>query len=350
MGSHGEGRPRSLAQFGCLIQFVARYTWTMHRRVEHELRHWRALAQAMDDPERRGHARGKLKSTAVHARLNAIPAVRVAAPYRADVVVASVALEVMYDYLDSVTEVVPTLATAQSLYHTVFLPFTDDPIEAIEDEYLRALVTTCRASFVALPSHHVIVPLACGIARRSGEAQARCHTSPPGEFKRWAEHQPRATGLLWHEAAAGWAGEVITLHALLALAARADATTADGECVVAAYQRICSVATLLDHLIDQAEDERNQTRNFIAYYRSPAEARRRIVTVARSAVANIAAAPDPDWHAFMVTGIAAYYLSAPEAKGHAIIERMRLELGLPFRTLHVTFRCLRRLAPWLFRR
>jgi tetraprenyl-beta-curcumene synthase len=349
MPTQSERRRGLLAQGGAFLMLVGRYATTMHRHIERELQHWRTRAHAIDDPERRAHALTTLHDAAVHARLNATTAALAPRAHRARVVVASVALEIMYDYLDAVTEGEDSLETALGLYESLRFPFTDEACDGIVDDYVRELALTCRTAFRTLPSHTATTPLARSVATTTAAAQARCHVCCSEEFEDWASHLPRPDDLEWWEAAAGWSAGVMTLHTLLALSATRDLTAGAGLSVIAAYERVCAAATLHDSLVDQGHDKRTHGHSYVGYYASDAAASVRIAAVTRRAMTAVAALPRSSYHAMAVTGIVGYYLTAPEAAAASIsTDPTRRELGLMLRLMMMVFRLLRRLRRSLF--
>lgn len=342
MVAGGSTPPIPSSQFGAYVVLACRYG-LIHRLVEHELRHWKQLADTIVDPRRRAHALGKVQDAWIHARLNVTPVARTRRRHRSKAVVASIALEVMYDYLDALTEQESELRTALSRYSALVLPFSDDRIATIEDEYVRELATASRLAFRALPGHAAVAPLCREVARRSAETQARCHVSSPEDFARWASSRPKPPDLRWWEAAAGWSAEVMTLHALIALATDEVAVGAANR-LTAAYQRICSVATLLDSLVDLETDRRSGGHSYVGYYESDEIASRRIASVAESALSAVALLPGAPHHTLTVTAIVAYFLTTPEASASSIsIDPVRETLGWPLRMLTAMFRLKRRL-------
>ncbi len=72
--------------------------------VQRELSRWRQAAGRIPDPTLRSLALAKLDRAAMHAKVAAILATLAPRRHRDDVIVAQVALEVAYDWLDELTE------------------------------------------------------------------------------------------------------------------------------------------------------------------------------------------------------------------------------------------------------
>src|SRR5829696_5146585 len=95
-----------------------RYWSMVARRVQRELRHWEHRAHEITDPVLREHALGKLTEERFNAEVAATLATLAPWRRRSRVVVATVAFQVMYDYLDAVSEqpVADPLRNGRRLY------------------------------------------------------------------------------------------------------------------------------------------------------------------------------------------------------------------------------------------
>src|ERR1044072_456064 len=101
-----------------LVRANARYWWTVFPQVRRELSGWDRLAQAIPDPALRAQAQHKLRQERFNTEVAATLATLAPSPWRPKAVTAIVALEVMYDYLDGLTEqpVLDPLANGRQLY------------------------------------------------------------------------------------------------------------------------------------------------------------------------------------------------------------------------------------------
>ena len=257
---------RGLSDVGAALACAhARYWLTVAPQVRRELQAWYLRAEAIEDPVLRAQAEEKLR----HERANteAIATLCTLAPraHRRAAVEAAVALQVMYDYLDAVSEVpvADPLEDGRILF-TAFAAALDpekeigDPYRyhpQREEGYLRALVESARRALVGLPALPAVLPVARSATTRFGEAQFRSHAVQAcgaGQLETWATREAEAMNLLWWEWAAGAAASVLGLHALLAAAADARTTRALAEHIDTAYMLSSALTTMLDLGCSQA--------------------------------------------------------------------------------------------------
>jgi len=341
----------------------ARYWTTVAPLAWRELRRWRARAALIDDAALRAHALAKLHQDDGNVKTTVTLATLAPRRLRGSVVRAIVALQVMYDYLDAVTEerFPDGAACGGALFRAFDAAFS---AEAVTDfyrghprrdrsGYLDALAADCRAAQALLPGLPSVVSLAAAIAAHSGRAQELSHRAAEGDvdaLERWARAEAAtaagaggapADGLEWWELAAGSAASILAVHALLAVAADPRTTADDAERTAHAYRLAATLTTLLDSLVDHERDAVRGDHSYVAYYGSPAVAAERIAAVARrtsEAALGLRRAPH---HLMTVAGIAAFYLSAPGA---------RSAFALPA-TVRVTAELRPLIVPilWLFR-
>ncbi len=312
-----------------LVVANARFWPTVLPVVRRELRRWDRRARAIPDPVLRAQAVAKLRGERFNAEVAATLATLVPPVRRRRAVEAMVALEVMYDYLDGVSEeaAAEPLADGRQLYRA----FADAcaPSGPLEDHYrhhprgddggyLAALVTTCRGGLWSLPAAPVVAPVALAVARRCGEAQTHTHAVARlghAQLRAWGRAQPEVGALRWWEVAAGAAASVLAVHALIAVAADPATTSADAEQIADAYLATCALTTLLDSLVDCEDDRAAGGHAYLDYYGDDAEAAARLRSLARAAVGGAQRLPRAPHHLMTVAGAAAFYLSAPAAAG-----------------------------------
>jgi hypothetical protein len=333
----------------------ARYWTTVAPLAWRELRRWRARAELIDDAALRARALTKLHEDDGNVKTTVTLATLAPRRHRAGVVRAIVSLQVMYDYLDAVTEerFADGAACGGELFRAFDAAFC---AEAACDYYrghprrdgsgyLDALAADCRAAQALLPRRTTVVALAGAIAAHAGRAQELSHRAAEGEVEllaRWAEAEAvaavaasaarrgaavpvpshagaappsttPAAGLAWWELAAGSAASILAVHALFAAAGDPRTTPADAERTAGAYRLAATLTTLLDSLVDHERDLLRGDHSYVAYYASAAVAAERVATVARltsEAMLGLRRAPH---HLMTVAGIAAFYLSAPGA-------------------------------------
>lgn len=328
MARQAWGRGASTAATVALVRANVRFWPTVLPLVRRELRTWDDRAHAIPDPTLRAHALAKLRHERFNTEVAATLATLVPPPRRQAAITAIVALEVMYDYLDGVTEqLVPDpLADGRQLYRA----FADAvaPAGPLADHYrhhpeqddggyLAALASTFRHALWSLPAAAVVAPALDAVLARCGESQTRTHAVAqvgPDQLRAWAAAQPEAGLLRWWEVAAGAAASVLAAHALVALAADPATSEADAERVAGVYLPTCALTTLLDSLVDAEADAADGGHPYLAYYPSQADAAERLGLLAQRAVAGAERLPRAPHHLITVVGAVAFYLSAPPAR------------------------------------
>jgi tetraprenyl-beta-curcumene synthase len=335
-----------------LVLANLRYWTSVAPTVRDERRRWESRARAIEDPELRALALGKLEGEGLHAEAAAMLATKAPRAHRADVVRAIVALELLYDYLDGLTE--RPCGDPLGEGERLFAAYTDALAgdggsgeekvggeradgghrEAAQPEnrrweedggYLRALSDTVGAAFARLPARASVVEVARRTAARGAGAQIRMHAAPRlgrAQVEQWAKGEADGTDLGWRELLAGSASSVLTLHALIAAAA--DARTTDGEAVEieSAYLQTCVLVTLLDGLVDHEQDGLDSL-GYIDFYEDGGELCETLEDATRRAATRLRALRGGGHHAMTLVGVVAYYTSDPGAEG----ERARMVVG-----------------------
>jgi tetraprenyl-beta-curcumene synthase len=311
------------------VRANARYWPTVHPHVRRELRQWERRASEIADPALRAHALGKLQAERFNAEVAATLQTLAPRQHRPEAITVTVAFQVIYDYLDAVSEqpAADPLCNGRSLYRAFDDALSEtppvgsyyrhhDPLHRDDGGYLEALVATCRRAFGTLPAAAAVAPVARRTAARCGEAQTRTHAIPRkgvDQLATWAAAESPDAELRWWEVSAGAAASVLSVHALIAAAADPHTTTSDALRIDAAYLPISALTTLLDSLVDYEADTRSGSHRYLSYYEDAAAAAGRIGVVARRGAAAATTLPHADHHAMTVAGAAAYYLSAPGA-------------------------------------
>lgn len=328
-----------------LVAILARYWLTIWPLARRELRGWRKRAEAIPDPDLRHLALLTHREEHMNAEGAAIFATL--APWRRTPVLVRtlVAYQVLFDYLDTLTEgPEPSQADARQLHCAL----TDalEPAGGVADwyalhpedddgGYVAALVSACRVGARKLPAFQQISDTAKSAAVRSGEVQALNH-DPQGRARSlaaWAAvHADRAGELLWWEFAAS-ASSSLAVHALLGMASNHGTTGTQASSAERTYcVMLGALNTLLESLVDLPKDARTGDHSFAAYYVGADHATARIAMIATDAQHLARALPRGERHALILAGMASFYLSAPEAwLPHARLaaERTLLALGWP---------------------
>ncbi len=322
----------------------ARYWTGVAPLARAQLRHWERRAGEIEDPALRAIALAKLQTERFNAEVAATLATLAPRPERARTVEAIVALEVMYDYLDGLTEQ-PAIDPLRS-GRRLFMAFTDalgaQPAQtgdyfghhpSDDGGYLAALSATTSTALRGLPAWRAMSGAALASAARCAEAQVRVHAAPRAgaeQLQEWATAQAAGTALEWREFMAGAVSSVLAVHALIAAAADIRSTPAQAAAIDSAYLSISALSTMLDSVIDYEQDNASGEPWYVRHYDSRATLADRIEAVMRDARQQVQTLPNAAHHAMTLVGVVAYYTSAQEAtQGIAapLTQRVHDELG-----------------------
>jgi len=341
------GDRRLIARAGlALVLANVRYWTSVAPVVRGELRRWEQQARAIDDPELRALALEKLRSEGFHAEAAAMLATLAPRAHRRDVVEAIVALELLFDYLDGLTErpSADPLGGGERLFKAltdaVVVPGagTGKKLELSpqsDDGYLDGLSRAVVLALARLPAALAITEVAQRIAARSGQAQTRMHAASQlgtAQVEEWAREEAGGTELEWRELLAGSASSVLVVHALIAAAADPRTTQEQAGEIESAYLSTCTVLTLLDGLVDHEQDRFSgdeSLHGYISLYEDPQELSQTISGAAQRAAARVSALRNGPHHAMTLVGVVAYYTSDPGARGELaapIVERLQRQL------------------------
>jgi tetraprenyl-beta-curcumene synthase len=305
-----------------------RYWPTVAPLVRNQIDHYNQHAHAIRDPTLQTIALDKLDDQRFHAQVAATLATLAPRAHRKDAVKAIVAIEVMYDYLDGLTELPTPDPLADG--HRLAQAFTDaisnrEPtcdyyaLHAHADDhgYLLALVADAREALAQLPSTGAITAVAERCTARFAEAQIRAHAIPQLgsiQLQEWATQQAAGTGLGWLEYFAGATSTVLGLHAMIAAAANPHTTSEDAAQIDALYLYIGVIVTMLDSIIDYERDMKTTGQpGYTRYYQDTDELLKGLTNAARQAMILARATPDAAHHVMTLTGVVAFYTSAPTA-------------------------------------
>jgi tetraprenyl-beta-curcumene synthase len=320
---------RMLARAGlALVLANARYWTTVAPEVRAQLARWRTRASEIENPELRTLALRTLQEEGFTAEVAATLATLTPRRHRTATIRAIVALEVMYDYLDGLTEQ-PT-ADPLAAGRQLFKAFTDalDPAAGLEEDYyrhhpcgsdggyLRELAVSVRETLASLPKAQALAPTMMGAAARCAEAEVLTHAATLGNTsiaERWARETTNGSGLDWREYLAGAASSVLAVHALIALAGDERTTAAQAAPIDEVYLALGVLSTMLDSVVDYEQDAANGTLAYINHYDDRVLLGQRLVAVARQAATRARDAPASAHHLMTIAGVAAYYTSAPSA-------------------------------------
>lgn len=359
---------RRLAARACLALAVAnaRYWPAVAPPVRSGMRRWRRRAGAIPDPALRTLALAKLREEGFNAEVAATLATLAPSRHRRQAVEAIVALQLLYDYLDGVTErPLPdpldnrerermyrtfTGALAGGTPNTSALDTSDRPASA--RDYPRQLAAAAGAAIAQLPASGVIAPVAQRALERCAQAQIQLHAAAQiataqsdaaetgaAALRSWARGEALQSELGWRELLAGAASSVLAVHALIVAAAEARTTREEATAIDAAYLSIGALITVLDSLVDYDRDMSAGEPGFIHLYedrdledggREGEPLAQILAGVARRGVAQTSVLASGAHHVMTLTGAVAYYGSAPGAGGpiaRPVIACLRRELS-----------------------
>ena len=316
--------PNSASLTQGFVLAAERYWLQVYPLVRCELARWRRHASQIPDPALRAIAlevqrskRGNLEGAAAFAAF--APPAR-----RASVIRASVSLQAIYDYADTLTEqphddpVANTRQLHLALAFALHEPGTQHGAyyahrSACDDNnYLRDLVDSCRAALVNLPSYGITREL----IRRNIERIIRYQTliDRPSAFAAWAtDETPAHADLRWWETGAA-CGSSLAIFALIAAAADPHLQPSEAISIECAYfPWIGALHTLLDSLIDRSDDLATGQHSLIGHYSSAHTIAARMRFIAHEATRRALALPGGLGHALILAGMASQYLSSPAA-------------------------------------
>jgi tetraprenyl-beta-curcumene synthase len=341
----------------------ARYWPSTAPLVRRQLARWRARAEQIEQATLRELALRRLSEVGFNAEVAATLATLAPRGPRARVVEAIVALEIIFDFLDGITER-PTgdpLADGRRLSRAL----TDAVAAGAPGDreyrlgrdyddggYLEELVRTVHGALRPLPALGVVGEAMRRAAARSAEAQVRAHAAAAlgsEQVETWARREAAAYDVPWREYLAGAASSVVAVHALIAAAADRRTTHMEAEQLDRAYFSISALATMLDSLVDYEADSAASTLGvgYMRYYDADRESLAlELVSTARRAAGLARDTRRRGHHLMTLVGIVAYYTTEPGAHGpfaRPVVKRIHRELRpLIWPTLAV-MRCWRRL-------
>lgn len=355
-------RPATRHALGAILSLAyanACYWHTVAPLCSRELRRWECHARTICDPAQRELALGKLHNEGFNAQVAATLATLAPRVVRPRTVTAIVALEVVFDFLDGLTEqpAEDPLRRARAL-HGAFTSALDVSFssaresearewlapQARDSGYLEALAATTRGQLTRLPAWPRVCTVAEHAGLRAAEAQARLHAAPAlgdVQLEQWARKFTQRAGLGWREFLAGAAASVLACHALIVAAANPRTDAAEAARLDEFYLRLSALSTLLDAVIDR--DGCNGSDSLLRIYHDRDDLAEALCALAQEACLMAEELPHGPHHLMIMAGVVAYYISAPQAReafADPISRRLRHELSpLIFSTLAI-------MRPW----
>jgi tetraprenyl-beta-curcumene synthase len=345
-----------------MLATLGGYWVTVFPAARGEIERWRHRARAIPSATFREIAGATLAHEGLNAEGAALFAMLAPRRRRRAAALLLVRFQILYDYLDAVTErrVPEPLRTSRQLHRSLVAALGGAaPVEGYfahhpqgdDGGYLAELVAECRVIFRALPRATLAAPLAIHAARRSAEGQSHGHAAAfdsPDQLIAWAARAtPAGTTLRWWETAAA-AESSLLIHALLASAADEHLSARAAELIVDAYWPwITGLNALLDDLIDSVEDAAEGTHSYIEEYAGRDDAAHRLGLIAAGARYAVDQLPRRRRHRTIVAAMTSFYLAAPAAAApdaRPIADRVREEIGIDLRPLLAMLRARRAVA------
>lgn len=319
------GDRRLVARAGlALVVANARYWTSVAPVVRRELHRWERRASAIDDPELRALALEKLRGEGLHAEAAAMLATLAPRAHRRAAVQAIVALELMFDYLDGLTErpSADPLRDGARLFEAYTDALAADSASNGKEPggedggYLQALSDAVSEALRRLPATGAIAEVARASAVRGAQAQVRMHAARQlgtAQVEQWARSETDGTDLQWRELLAGAASSVLALHALIVAAAQPRTTREEAAEIGSAYLSAGVLLTLLDGLVDHEQDGLGSL-GYISFYEDRDELSETLADTAQRAARRARALPGGAHHVMALVGVVAYYTSVPDAR------------------------------------
>jgi tetraprenyl-beta-curcumene synthase len=324
----------------------ARYWSSVAPQVRSHLWRWETHAAEIPDPRLRSLALGKLANERFNVEVAAMIATVAPARHRERTVEAIVALQVMYDFLDALTEQPSADPLRDGMQSSKALTnaATSAPLPADDyyahyprggggdAGYLAALALAVHGAVRSLPAADAIANVVCISAARCAEAQVRIHAAASTGMpllERWAVVQANGTELQWREWLFGAMGSVVAVHALIALAADEHSTPRQARELDDVYLSLCVLTTVLDHLVDYERDQLTGEQTYIHLYETRDQLADEVATISRRVMERARTAPNGPHHLMILSGVVAYYTSQPSAMGNfarPVTEHVRNQL------------------------
>jgi tetraprenyl-beta-curcumene synthase len=315
---------------GALALMSARYWATTALVTKRQLGRWREKAHRIPDLALRELAITKLADEQANVYFAATFATLAPRARRKETIEAIIALQIIYDYLDGLTEQPASepLSDGLELFRALrecvsprrepFRDYYAHHPHREDNGYLSELVVAARGALAKLPSTPAITETATAVAALCAEAQVRAHAAArlgTSQLERWADDLATWEGVSWREFLAASASAIISIHALVAAAADPSTTPERATRIEAFHRRsTCPLATILDGLADRSQDHRS-TENQLGYLRYFPEGDalgHEVAQLARRALRDANEIPHSGHHLMTLAGVVAYYTSSLE--------------------------------------
>jgi tetraprenyl-beta-curcumene synthase len=338
-------RPLMVRVGKALVLANTRYWRTVAPLARTQLGRWTRHAESIPDATLQGIALTNLREEGFNAQATATLAALAPRTHRGSVVEAIVALQIIYDYLDSLVELplANPIGDGRRLYQALIDAVVLDrkpqgeyyanALEAEDGGYLADLVQAVRQALTRLPKRAVIAQASMRAATRCAEAQVHAHADSvldDAQLIRWAANYAADPGLQSREFLAGAVSSTLALHALIAAAADPATSREQVRAIDDVYLAIAALTTLLDGLIDYKQDILSTGRpGYIRYYEDHSALIAGLRHTISHATARARDTPNEAYHLMTLVGVVAYYGSAPTASSvfaRPVIRQIRRDL------------------------
>lgn len=386
-----------LSALRALLVSNVRYWPTVAGPTNAQLRRWRRVAEEIEDETFHALAVEKLRSEHFNAQVATTLTTLASRQLRPAAIEAIVALEVLFDYLDGVSEDLrgdqlrqameilrplreaveaappdtpPTTSRPDTSLttsvpdtpptaHPPGTPPTTSPPDTAptthrhthpttdDRRYVQALVQAIGDAIAPLPAIAAVRPSLIAAAQRCIEAQAHMHAAGSiGEdaVRDWATAAAKDGPLQWREHLAGGASSVLAMHALIVAATDEGTTPSQAAALDELYLLIGVMSTTLDSVIDRERDLGAGDASHAKRYRSASELSEALVSVCRLVLQRAGKVPNAAHHIVTLTGVLAYYLSSPKARdpyAEAVADGLRKPLSPLLGPPTLVLRCWR---------
>lgn len=254
-------------------------------------------------------------------------------PARDLIVQFIVAFQTISDYLDNLCDRTDRLDETdfRTLHQSMLDAVSTEPLaprsyyayHAHSDDggYLEALVAACRDALEQMGGYRRVQDRVKDLVLLYTDLQVYKHLPPKERVPRlkgwYARYQAKWPQLTWWEFAAA-AGSTLGIFALVTEGARSEPVE-DGQDLLEAYfPWICGLHILLDYLIDQEEDVRENDLNFVSFYASAGEMQHRLRWILAEALQEAARLADPAFHVSVIEGLLGLYLTDSKVKAQGL--------------------------------
>lgn len=307
---------------------IARMVMVSFPAVKKQLGEYREFLQAVDSPLSQ-QGIDSIRDKEFHCLGGSVYSLLAEKRLRRAVLQFIVAFQTISDYLDNLCDrfgiysekvfrrlhtamldSLEPIATDYQDYYSLFPVYEDGG-------YLPRLVKDCRDALKRIPAYPSCQEQVEKLTRLYIDLQSFKHLERrEGEEKLaslYMRCEKEAPGLYWWEFAAA-CGSTLGIFTLVAAGREPNAYWE-------AYMPwVCGLHILLDYFIDQAEDVQHEDMNLVSYYQESDLHIQRMLWFYRRAKIAISRLNEASFHALVVDGLLALYLSDPKARSSELKE------------------------------